>query len=227
VDNPWTNLKLDEPRFVLDCDQNFVEAHNKWARPEHKIMVDSIPEPFIGNPETARVVFLSLNPGHEDEDAVNHQRSDIRELMLNNLGHRGKQYPFYPRHPAFQGTGVQQYWDCYTKDLHKDASLDDRTFAERILIIEWFPYHSKRCSLRPGVKCESQKYNFWLASKMIATPGVEVLGLRSRGHWLREGREYSGVPFIFNRQRPWITRGNMDASVYDRLLSALTRKPTD
>ena len=49
-----------------------------------------------------------------------------------------------------------------------------------------------------------------------------MIGTRSRERWLQAGSEFSRVPFLKNNQRAWITRGNMDSGVFNRLVTALT-----
>jgi hypothetical protein len=104
MDNPWLNLKLAKPPFVLDCDLDFVEDHNKWAGPDHKIMDHSIPEPFIGNPDTATLVLLRLNAGHGPNDETDHKRANIRAAMPQNLYWADRKYPLYPYDPVFVRT---------------------------------------------------------------------------------------------------------------------------
>ena len=60
-----------------------------------------------------------------------------------------------------------------------------------------------------------------LAREMLTKPDVQVLGTRSLKRWLQAGPEFSRVPFLRNPQRPWITRGNMNNDLFDRLLRAL------
>jgi len=46
-------------------DREYVRRNNERSSPEHRLMLDAIPEPFIGSLETAKVVFLNLNPGYD------------------------------------------------------------------------------------------------------------------------------------------------------------------
>jgi hypothetical protein len=68
MQNPWVELPKDPP-FVLLQDRDTVAQISKKVATN----VSSMPEPFIGDPQTAKVVLLSLNPGddEEDVDAVN------------------------------------------------------------------------------------------------------------------------------------------------------------
>ncbi len=202
-------------------DQNYVCEHNERCRPEHQLIANAIPEPFIGNPETAKIVLLNLNPGFDDTVERNHSRPEIKEAIFRNLRRESCAYPFYAFDPIFAGTGVANYWRQYTAALQKAAGLDDREFSQRLLVIEWFPYASIRGGLPAEPVCASQSYSFQLTRELLAR-GVEMIGTRSRERWLKAGPEFSRVPFLKNNQRPWITRRNMDNGVFDRLVTALT-----
>jgi hypothetical protein len=220
--NPWCELNASAPPFILEIDSEYVKRHNnKYAGSERELMVKSIPEPFIGNPNTAKVVLLNLNPGHSQNDEADHRRPDIKNAIFANLRHEGQEYPFYALNPAFKETGVAEYWRQYTRELQAESGLDDQTFSKRLLVIEWFPYHSAKAGLRPGVLCDSQLYSFELAKQMLRKDGVQVVGTRSRHYWVEAGRELNRVLFLKNRQRPWITRRNMDRGVFESMLAAL------
>jgi hypothetical protein len=139
-------------------------------------MVNAIPEPFIGNPETAKVVLLNLNPGHDDTVERHHSCPEIKDAIFRNLRQEPSDYPFYAFDPAFRGTGVANYWCQYTRALQEEADLDDHEFARRLLVIEWFPYSSANGGLSWRRVCESQKYSFQFAKEMLAKADVQVIG---------------------------------------------------
>jgi hypothetical protein len=224
MENPWLNLNSSAPPYVLEMDREYVQRHNERSRPEHMLMLEAIPEPFIGDPKTAKVVLLNLNPGYDDTVVANHHRPEIKQAILCNLRHEPQRYPFYAFDPVFAGTGVANYWREYTHRLQDEARLDDLKFAKRLLVIEWFPYPSYRGGLPSEPVCESQKYSFQLAKRMLAKRGVQVVGTRSPERWLQAGQEFSRVPFLNNPQRAWVTRGNMDARVFDRVIQALNEE---
>jgi hypothetical protein len=107
IANPWLSLDPSAPPYVLDMDRRFAEPHNAKERPEHRLMLNSIPEPFIGDPKTARLVLLSLNPGHCAADEPDHARPAIKEAIFRNLRQEPQEFPFYAFDPAFHGTGVE------------------------------------------------------------------------------------------------------------------------
>jgi hypothetical protein len=144
-----------------------------------------------------------------------------KPLFFANLRHEEQPFPFYAFSPAFKETGVSAYWHQYTRELQAESQLDNQTFSKRLLVIEWFPYHSVKAGLQPRVLCKSQLYSFELAKQMLDRRGVQVVGTRSKNFWVQADREFNYVEFLKNPQRPWITRGNMDQSLFDRMLDAL------
>jgi hypothetical protein len=165
--------------------------------------------------------LLNLNPGHSEINEEEHRRVELRKAMLHNLSHEPQEYPFYPLNPAFKATGVAEWWRPILRKLHQEAGLDARTIARGLLVIEWFPYHSKKSALPAMRICESQRYSFQLARNMLEKAGAVGVGMRSMDHWVSADRWFGNVPFLKNRQRPWISRGNMDEGLFDRIVEAL------
>lgn len=143
--NPWVDLPGQAP-YVLQSDAATIGRYNTLHDDDKKIIVDSLPEPFIGNPKSAKVVLLSLNPGHSEEDAKAYANPDFNEAMRRNLRHEPQESHFYGLNPKFAWTGCGQWWRAHTRRLH-DAGLSWEAISEGLLVIEWFPYHSKRSAL--------------------------------------------------------------------------------
>ncbi len=60
--NPWVGLP-ESPDYVLPIDRTVIEQHNAAVKdPNHAFVLDLLPEPFLGPPDSA-VVMLNLNPG--------------------------------------------------------------------------------------------------------------------------------------------------------------------
>lgn len=222
IANPWLGLDPACPPYVLEMDRSYIERHNAKARPQHQLMLNSIPEPFIGDPNTATVVLLSLNPGHCSADEPDHRRPAIKKAIFRNLCQEPQEYPFYAFNPDFRDTGVEVYWRKYTCALQLEARLDDASFAKRLLVIEWFPYHSEKCNLDTRYVCGSQLFSFELAKEMVRK-GVQVIGMRSREHWVQVHPSFASISFLANKQSPWLTRRNMGEQVYRRVLNALRK----
>ena len=219
MNNPWTELEASSTGHVLDEDLEAVDEFNRSVGDtKTKIVFDALPEPYIGNPDSARVVFLGLNPGYSVSDPEWHARKDFRRALLLNLKHELTDYPFYPLDPAFQQSGAGQWWRMRTRQLQNASGLDDRTFATRIMVIEWFPYHSVSFKA-PRTEFHSQRYSFQLAREML---GRKLLvRMRSRLLWAKVDASLGAIPSLRNPQCSHVTRGNMDGGGFDEILKAL------
>lgn len=138
MQNPWSELPGQSP-FVLATDIGSIDKYNKLHNNDEKIVVESIPEPFIGNPQSAKVVLLSLNPGHSEEDAKAHSDGNFRKAMMHNLRHEEQECPFYGLNPKFAWTACGIWWRAHTRRLH-DAGLTWECISRGLLVVQWFPY---------------------------------------------------------------------------------------
>ncbi|HEX4038573.1 MAG TPA: hypothetical protein VHX37_10985 [Acidobacteriaceae bacterium] len=219
--NPWESLTFDGGSYLLETDRASIEIFNKQQRDEdRRVVASAIPEPFIGDPSQAKVVLLGLSPGYSVNN-LSHSWADFRDGMFLNLRHGKQDFPFYPLNPAFRETGAGQWWRKIVGRLRSESGLHESTFAKRLMVIEWFPYPSRRAALPVAKICDSQEYTFDLAARMLKKEGVVVVGMRSRAHWVGASSEFRQVPFLVNKQRPFVTRGNMEGGLFDRILEAM------
>lgn len=219
VRNPWTELPTQSP-YVLDIDRASIEKYNRSRlNADQKVVPESIPEPFIGDPRSARVVLLNLNPGHSKDDAKAHADPDFRKAMIHNLRHEEQESPFYGLNPKFAWTACGSWWTAHTRKLY-DAGLSWECISEGLLVIEWFPYHSKTSGLPINPVCPSQEYSFQLAKEVMMGTKI-VVGMRSRNHWLNVVPAVQDVPFLKNPQNPHISPGNMNTELFERIVEAL------
>ena len=86
MNNPWIELASHEP-FALRDDHATIVEFNRSANEAHKIHVEILPEPFIGN-AGANVLFLNLNPGYNVRDIDFHVNDGhFIESLRKNLLH--------------------------------------------------------------------------------------------------------------------------------------------
>jgi hypothetical protein len=218
VRNPWSELPAKSP-YVLDIDRASLDKYNTLHISDDKIAVESLPEPFIGNPQSAKVVLLSLNPGHSEEDATAHANPDFKQAIWRNLRHEPQGCPFYGLNPNFAWTGCGRWWRAHTRRLH-EAGLSWETISDGLLVIEWFPYHSRTSGLPIKPVCPSQEYSFQLATEMLGSK--VVVGMRSKKHWLSAVPAVQNVPFLKNPRNPHISPANIGAELFDHIVEALT-----
>jgi len=200
-------------------DRSSIDQYNhSTLNGDVKVVVGSIPEPFIGNPQSAKVVLLSLNPGHSEHDAKAHSDADFRGAMMRNLRHEAQECPFYGLNPKFAWTACGIWWRGHTRRLH-EVGLSWEAISEGLLVVEWFPYHSKRSGLPVNPVCASQYYSFHLAKEMVASR--IVLGMRSKKHWINAVPAVQNVPFLKNPQNPHISPANTGTELFDQIVQAL------
>ncbi len=223
--NPWLNALPSEGPYVLEIDRKDIERHNAWVadKAKVKVIVGSIPEPFIGSFETASVVLLGLNPGHAPTDEQDHRDVEMQKAMFLNLNQESQamDYPFYPLNPKFRKTGVANWWLPRTRELREAADLEPAMFARRLLVVEWFPYHSERFAIPRKLHriCESQEYSFQLAKQLLEKK--LVIGMRSKRRWLEVDQRFGNIPFLKNPQCGSISRGNTETGIFDEIVRAI------
>jgi hypothetical protein len=221
MDNPWLELQPSEDSFVLQMDRECIQKHNEQSRSEKtKFMVRSIPEPFIGDPNSATVILLGKNPGHRSKDEEDHLDKDFKKAIFDNLHHKAQEYPFYPLNPEFLKTGAGEWWRKHTRELREEpGNIDEATLARRLMVIEWFPYHSIRLS-PPKTQCRSQQYSFELA-KQILDRKLLIVGMRGRKEWMKVDDRFGEIPFLNSPQNVSLTRGNTHGDLFNQIVKAL------
>lgn len=224
--NPWLELLLKRPYILKQDLARITKINNKRSAKggsAYRINLNSLPEPYIGDPQTARVILLNLNPGDVDEDRQAHRKPTFRTAILSNLQHERQEYPFYPLDPKLASTPCAQWWLKHLRELfEKDkGGLDKKTVAQRLCVIEWFPYHSQKTRLPINRVCLSQDYSFDMARRALGT--ALVVGMRARNRWTAVDPRFKSVPFLKNPQNFYISVGNAGEELFHRIVAALRK----
>ncbi len=218
IENPWVEVQPDGS-FVLETDRASIERYNENRQPSQKVDASLIPEPFIGNPRRAKLVLLNLNPSLDEGDAEAHDRRDFKDAMIRNLRHESQEYAFYPLNPQFEQTPCAGWWLKKTRRLVEECGRE--IVAKGLLVIEWFPYHSKNSGLPKKFVCESQRYSCQLAKEMLGR-GERMVLLRSKDHWAVCDESLSKLPIARSVQNPAITPANFGNGLFKQMCEALT-----
>lgn len=215
MENPWVNIP-DNPPYCLPSECETINYHNTNCKPINKIHTNALPEPFIGDLKKAKVVLLQLNPGWEEEDPIAHHDMDYNATIRNNLKQKNLDtYPLYALNPKYKHTGNARYWNKRLKELVIQAGL--KNVAEKLVILEYFPYHSKRYhefpkkllfhfkmkDLTPSRYLHSQLYNFHLLREYLENEKTMIIALRAGKRWMNAMK----------------TVYNLDQETCDRLIS--------
>lgn len=214
--NPWIALRHDAP-YVLEEDQEQVEAFNQKAKPEYRLELSLLPEPFFGS-ISAPVVVLNLNPGLDSEDMEVHSRPEYIKRARDSLSHALHPYPFLHLQPKTDSPGAR-WWRSRTRTLVSDVGFD--AVANGLACVQYMPYHSRRFDRRTP-RLTSQLYGFDLVSQAMDR-GAEIVIMRSAALWYEVIPSLKGYRHHFcasNPRSPYLTPGNLKDNyqvVADRL----------
>lgn len=218
--NPWPNLPEKSP-YILPEDSHRIRAHNVTCldAPDCRVNLDSLPEPFIGLPQSASVVLLNLNPGDGESDKIAHSDRDFRQAILRNLRHEYQDYPFYPLNPKFDWTGAGRWWNQHLRHLFDTAGLKREVVARKLCVIEWFPYHSRKACFGLRQVCASQDYSFNLA--FSASRSKLVIIMRAANRWTEKYPHFGKLPRLKNPRNPYLSPAGMGDELFWRTVNTL------
>ena len=216
--NPWLHVP-SEPPYLLPCDSQIISSYNA-GHPNENYQVQNkvLPEPFIGK-TTAPVVLLSLNPGFDDGNIAEHARAGFQLLIRNNYRQEWAAFPFYYLDPGFESRG-RQWWEKKLKPLLN--MFERNCLAKSILLMEYFPYHSRRFR-HASLKLPSQEYGFSLVHSAIGRKAVVVI-MRAKKQWqerIPELKAYTRSFTLKNPQNPAVSPGNCPGGGFDLIVSAI------
>ena len=221
--NPWATLE-DRPPYVLPRDAPLVQAFNRSSKGDepYTVHVDVPPTPFTGNLDGS-VVLLNLNPGYSDMHPQEFSDRAYRSAVLANLRQDTLRHTFMLLDPIWQQAKAgHRWWSLKARELVESAGLDAVT--SQLLVVEWFPYHSRKFRDLPQL-LPSQQFGFDVARRAMDR-GAIIVAMRSFAKWkaavprLTDYPEYSELR---NVQNPTLSRGNCAEGVFDRMVTALRR----
>ena len=228
--NPWRDLPK-KPPFVLRQDKEFVDRHNaEQTRAEYKARLEVPPNPYAGNPETARVLLLTRMPLWDDKNLDDYAENPAYAQALHrSLTFTSDGYPFVYLDPAFEQTAGYQWWRPKLRDLvlaleEKYGEDAQRKVAERVMAVTYFPYHAAQ--YEPNLKIKpmpSQKYSFGLVQLMAReelpiiiqslAPAWNAILPTQRGKVIKTRSDRSN----------YLSKKNLPAGEFEALVELLTR----
>lgn len=239
MQNPWIHLKK-EPPYILDIDRSWVEEYNRdllrhasrksEAEREkmlhnHRLCTEDIPFPYYGNPNTAKVVILQANPGH---DVIFPQRENYLKMMdldYQNLTHQQTVgiYSMTPEDREWKytdgSTGKCWYW-MRTRELREAVGWE--RVANGLMYMEMFPYRSVRL-MYPKTFPPSQDYTFFLLRELLKKD-IWVVITRMERFWLQyvpELRNYPKIARLRSSQNVTISKRNVKDGAFPSIVAAL------
>jgi hypothetical protein len=224
MNNPWEGLPKTAP-FVLKDDRGVIDELNakfcEGGKEKSLIQSDILPVPYVGNPFTASVILLTLNPGFHVEDLEHYAKEEFRTACSDNMLHRPSDYPFYLLDPRFKETCGAKYWRKRLGKLIKEHG--ERAVAKAVCVIQWHPYHSAKSAGHPAKQfCQSQDYSRWLVEQAIERKCV-VLLLRSRKQWESLVPATQRLPIANSLRGSYVTENNLSRQrgLWEKINSAI------
>lgn len=176
--NPWQNLR---PLYVLPEDFAAIVHHKNYSN----LHLDTLPDQVIGGLDKAEVVFLLLNPGFDDKDiTVNLKLPQFIEANQRNLRDPFGS-PFYYFSGGLEQTGGYAWWRRILNPLI-EVGITEAMLSEKIMAVEYFPYHSKEWMELPLVP--SQQVAFNIVRDAIER-GKTIVVMRGKDKWLNAVNE--------------------------------------
>lgn len=191
LENPWHNLPT-EPPYILPEDAELIQSHRNFSN----LRLDAVPGQIIGGLDTAEVVFLLLNPGFNENDVT----VDIKlpGFIDDNQRNHIDPYnsPFLYFNKGYEVTGGYKWWTRILNPLIQEG-ITEATLRNKIIAIEYFPYHSKDWKDLPRIP--SQQFAFDLVREAINRNKVIII--RSPKRWVEAVPELAEYPYMTFRSQ--------------------------
>lgn len=237
-ENPWRHLAQRAP-YVLREDWGAVEAYNQGNRtgrsqqlrpvlPSEQVRLEIPPTPFLGSPNTARVVLLTVSPAWDEENVTEYEGNpEFARQTWQNLSFENPGFPFYVIHPDFVETCEFKTWSPYLREL-VDA-CDQKTdghgleaVSRGVFSIAFFPYHVNNFKGGiTGLRCQKFAQNLVSDFRTKEVPIIITSGAAEWTGALPKLKDYANK--TRNTQKASISRTNLPADLFDTLVERLTQ----
>lgn len=219
MQNPWLDLPLRAP-YVLAGDKLSIDQHR---HANNEIRLNTLPEPYIGGLNNAEVIFLALNPGFRESDVT----VNLTHPEFATVNRRNQSDPynstFYYFDGVFEERGGYWWWKKQLKPL-LDAGVTEQDIRNKVMLIEYLPYHSETAGKISNLIVPSQQFTFELVREAIRRNKLIIM-MRSEKLWLKAVPELEGkYTMPHNKRNVIISPGNMGQENFDTILYRLTNR---
>ena len=240
MQNPWINFKKLQP-YVLDIDKSWFDSYTDQIQKlasrknessskelllhDYLFHTDDIPFPYYGNSNTAKVVVLQANPGHDEMFYQRPDTAEILELDCKNLLHANDPgiYSMAVKYREWTYSNGIINGDWYWKRTrHLREQVGWENVARGIIYLEMFPYRSKKLHYPENLP-PSQQYTFYLLRKMLEKH-VFVIISRMESWWKENVpvlADYEYICRLRSRQNAALSPGNMKIEEYNSIVQLL------
>ena len=209
-----SHLFYDNINVIHPDDYAIIETYNNARKKEeHRFITNLLAAPFQGNPLTAKVVFLSLNPGY-----VEHSNRDLAKVFeritdlpqkINALWSSFLSHEATAMSPSQQDkdlftayqTLVDWYWYNAFAKLRESCHLSDDVFFQKVAIVQLMPYHSIKCE-KVIFDLPTMQYTKKLIHHLLKRPDCPLfVVMRSEKMWAKLLGSDSNEVFDFNKDK--------------------------
>ena len=235
---------------VLKCDEPYItEFNEQYKGTPYEYRIQKWPKPFMGNPLTAKVVLLSLNPGFKDRqkrllakaldiyycEAIKkhlHEQTDLKAVSMfcPNYKSGDLDITYLEAH-----TLVDNYWYDMIEKIRNDARIPKSEeyfdpLYTRLSVIEYLGYASESYEdLAKGRILPSQHFTKLLIQYLTFNSDKTFVVVRSEKRWRRLiGEEMWDYLAMNNRlilgkkaRRQSLTDTGLEKEDYNRLVELL------
>ena len=180
--NPWTDLRSEAP-YVSENDRHLVDRVNNRPSTVNALMTDVPPDPYVGNPKEAKIIFLARNPGYTArEPDFLRDNPWAKPIMMGNLTHQVKDFPLFYLDDRFYESPGYAWWHRILSFVLRKFPNEKAKVSKAICEILFAPYHS--ASYRSiGLTLPTQYYSFDLVTEAIEKKKM-IIVMRILDSWL-------------------------------------------
>ena len=189
---------------------------------DSKIIGEILPEPFIGNPEKAKVLLLALNPGFGGREHFWHSDNKFRKLIFDNIELKETDFPYYYLNTDkyFEKSPGHEWCIRVFKELIN--AIGQVELSQKICCIQFHGYHSKRYKYLGGI-LPSQEPTLDLIRSAMGRK-IPIVVMRSKKLWFKTINKLENYPNLIvlkNPRNPTLSNGNMNEGDFNKVLKAL------
>jgi len=234
---PADRTHLEKPRVATTLTYDEYIAELADLLPDSRLHLSLCPQPWIGNPATARVIVLMLNPGLGPMDYYAEISSAKNEEYLaalhrNLLGHPSE-YPFFFLDPQFIWHPGATYWhrrfDWMIGELAKhgmSVAASTKFIAREVCCMQLVPYHSANFRLGDAFvnSLKSTKLAKASARELAKEESRKIVVMRAQDLWSIPESDNVALAEDAHRRSAFLTRGSSHG---DAILEHLQRLRRD
>ena len=232
--------KESAPYYLHEGDIEIIKEFNKKNDNEvYKLQTDLLPEPFIGDPKTAKLLMLALNPGYvlnpsadeKSREKFWHEMEGFKKLINDNRALAQTDYPYYYLNPdnEFRNSPGHKWTRRILKELI--AKFGESHLAKNICCLQVHGYHSNRYKpIKEGLPSQEETINHikTFIKKHEDLKVVPIVIMRAKKIWMKMVQELADVENkiieLNNYRNPTISSNNVKDGRFSEIVTILNQK---